>query len=88
MMPTGNLLDKSRHRHALRSETGSRLVHLGQKFASCIIDTGDLPHIEFDLFVRARRGSPDVFCFRNPGTRKFAGEFQTILAAILMNRDS
>src|ERR1700722_10606204 len=85
---SGNLLDKRRHRHALYYKTCARLMHSDQKLAPCIVDAGDLPHIEFDFFARTGRGSPDVFRFSHPGTTKSAREFQATLPPILMKRDS
>jgi hypothetical protein len=83
-----NLLDQRCHRHTLGGKTDSHLMHGGEKLASRIVDTGDLPHVDFNFVSGARRRAPHIFRFGNPGTPKFASELQATLAAVLMNCDS
>ena len=63
-------------------------MHGGQKLAPRIVDTGDLSHVDFNLFARAGRREPHVFHFGNPGTAKFARELQATSGVIFMNYDS
>ncbi len=63
-------------------------MHGSQKLAPRIVDTGDLSHVDFNFFARAGRREPHIFRFGNPGTAKFASEFQAALTVILMNCDS
>jgi hypothetical protein len=59
-----------------------------EKIASSVIDPQQLSQIEFDLSVRAQRGTPDLFCLRDPRALEPAREFQPAYLAIVVNRDA
>ena len=73
--------------HSL-DETGPRQMDGREKIASSIVDTRQLPQIDFDPLVWAQRGTPSVFCFGDPRTLEPAREFQPANITAFANRDS
>ncbi len=59
-----------------------------EKIASGIIEPHHLPQIDFDLSVRAQRGTPGVFCFSDPRALEPAREFQLAYLVVFVNRDA
>src|ERR1700679_4183849 len=56
-----DLLDQRCHPHTLHYQACSGLIHRRQKLASVVVDACQLPHVDFDLFPQARRGTPRTF---------------------------
>jgi hypothetical protein len=83
-----DFLNKSRHPHTLRDQTCSGMMHGRQQLAAGTVNACDLPYVNFDFFAAARLRVPNTLGFTNPGAAKFAGEFQSTLAAILVKHDS
>jgi hypothetical protein len=47
----GDFLEKRRHVHTLGDKTRPSNMHGDQKLASRIVDTRDLPHVDFDFLA-------------------------------------
>jgi hypothetical protein len=51
----GNFLDKSLHRHSLRDQAGSCMIHRSQQAPARLIDARNVPHVDLDLFAAGLR---------------------------------
>jgi hypothetical protein len=62
-------------------------MHGREKPPSAVVNASQLFHVDFNLFGRAQKRAPGLFCLSHPGTLEPACEFQAAKRAILVNPD-